>query len=93
MFRMDGVLQYFEAFNKYLDVFANINRLNVDDIYLFAVSIKQLYDQKEFIEAINIGKILEPRLSNIEDEKNGLLDAETGKLFVPAGLLRSANKG
>lgn len=30
--------------------------------------------------------------TNIEDEKNGLLDAETGKLFVPAGLLRSAVK-
>jgi beta-galactosidase/beta-glucuronidase len=27
--------------------------------------------------------------TGIEDEKNGLIDAETGKLLVPAGLLRS----
>lgn len=27
--------------------------------------------------------------TNIEDEKNGLIDAVTGKLFVPAGLLKS----
>ncbi len=26
--------------------------------------------------------------TNIEDEKNGLIDAETGKLLVPAGLLK-----
>lgn len=30
--------------------------------------------------------------TNVEDEKNGLLDAVTGKLFVPGGLLKSAEK-
>ncbi len=30
--------------------------------------------------------------TNIEDEKNGLIDAETGELLVPAGLLKSAVK-
>jgi beta-galactosidase/beta-glucuronidase len=29
--------------------------------------------------------------TNIEDERNGLIDFETGKLNVPAGLLRSGN--
>jgi hypothetical protein len=27
--------------------------------------------------------------TNIEDEKNGLIDTETGELLVPAGLLKS----
>ena len=30
--------------------------------------------------------------TNVEDEKNGLIDASTGKLFVPPGLLKSAEK-
>lgn len=30
--------------------------------------------------------------TNVEDEKNGLIDALTGKLFVPAGLLKSTEK-
>ncbi|MGB8195340.1 MAG: glycoside hydrolase family 2 TIM barrel-domain containing protein [Chitinophagaceae bacterium] len=31
--------------------------------------------------------------TNIEDERNGLIDAETGELKVPAGLLNSRNDG
>lgn len=31
--------------------------------------------------------------TNIEDERNGIIDAATGKLKVPAGLLRSSNPG
>jgi hypothetical protein len=31
--------------------------------------------------------------TNIEDERNGLIDAETGELKVPAGLLNSGNDG
>jgi len=36
-----------------------------------------------------IGSDVYTQATNIEDERNGLIDPQTGKLSVPAGLLRS----
>lgn len=59
---------YFEFFDKYLNLFSKTNRLTANDIYLFALSIKLRYDKENFIEAIKLFKIVEPRISNLNDE-------------------------
>ncbi len=44
---------------------------------------------KEELRKRSIAGDVYTQATNIEDEKNGLINAETGELFVPAGLLRS----
>lgn len=47
---------------------------------------------KEELRKRSIAGDVYTQATNIEDEKNGLIDAETGKLLVPAGLLRSRTR-
>jgi beta-galactosidase/beta-glucuronidase len=46
---------------------------------------------KKELRKRNIAGDVYTQATNIEDEKNGLIDFETGKLNVPAGLLNSRN--
>jgi len=50
-----------------------------------ATLIKQF--KKELCDRPVAGDVY-TQATNIEDERNGLIDAETGKLLVPAGILR-----
>ncbi|XWW46263.1 glycoside hydrolase family 2 [Fibrella sp. USSR17] len=45
---------------------------------------------KQELRARAIGGDVYTQATNIEDERNGLIDPQTGELSVPAGLLRSA---
>ena len=60
--------KYFEFFDKYFVSLYKTNRLTADDIYLFALSIRLRYEKENFVEAIKLSKLIEPKLSNINDE-------------------------
>ena len=47
---------------------------------------------KEELRSRPIAGDVYTQATNIEDERNGLIDAKTGELSVPEGLLKSANK-
>ena len=60
--------KFFEFFDKYFVSLSKTNRLNADDIYLFALGIRLHYEKENFVEAIKLFKLIEPRLSKIDDE-------------------------
>ena len=48
---------------------------------------------KEVLRDLPIAGDVYTQATNIEDETNGLIDAERGELLVPAGLLRTDSSG
>lgn len=48
---------------------------------------------KQALRARKIAGDIYTQATNIEDEKNGLIDFQTGELWVPEGLLNSRNNG
>ncbi len=59
---------FFEAFNKYLNLFNESDKVNANDVYTFAMAIKLRYDQGNFVESIKLGKNIESKISNIDDQ-------------------------
>jgi hypothetical protein len=48
---------------------------------------------KEELRKHSIAGDIYTQATNIEDEKNGLIDFHTGELWVPKGLLKSRSNG
>ena len=55
----------------------------------FPVRVQQIRAFKQALHVRAIAGDVYTQATNIEDESNGLIDFETGELFVPAGILRT----
>jgi hypothetical protein len=63
----DDIDSYFKFFNKFQNIFAEIELINSDDIYLFALAIKFNSDLEKIREALDLCLIIEKRISNLDD--------------------------
>lgn len=63
----DNVDIYFKFFNKFKTIFTQIDLINSDDIYLFALAIKFNSDLEKIREALDLCLIIEKRICNLDD--------------------------
>jgi len=60
---------FFTYFNSYQKLFLKNDNLNGDDIYIYALAIKNYSDVNKLKEGIELCKTIDIKLSNLEDEE------------------------
>ncbi len=61
--------EFFSYFNNYQKLFAKLNKVTAEDIYLYALAIKKHSDAKKLNEGIELCKSIDSKLTNIVDEE------------------------
>ncbi len=60
---------FFKYFNKYLNLFLDTAKVTSDDIYIFAVAIKNYSDLKKIDDGIELCKKIDAKIKDVDDEE------------------------
>jgi len=60
---------FFTYFNKYKDLFVRLDSIDSNDVHSFAFAIKKYYDTYEIQKGIELCRLIENRITNLEDEE------------------------
>jgi tetratricopeptide (TPR) repeat protein len=60
---------FFAYFNKYQQLFLKIDNVNNTDIYLYALAIKNRFDENKFKDGLILCRTIDNRIVNLEDEE------------------------